>query len=214
MEIQMNEGYIIIDSIYIGGSGFVLGVSSSIPNMYVTWEHINGKYYNGRYTGSMLSEKRDLLSRATNALERMERKKQQKQGNEPEFTPWGEISECCELSPGIFSVSTPSHGGIMAEASIAKKIFSKEAAACGFQENGYICFEEDCAATVAIRELMDRGIYQAPVNEYYNAGEYSSMIDDSIRRYYPDYWRKREKQLSKGSNVIPTKKKNNKERER
>lgn len=39
MEIQMNEGYIIIDSIYIGGSGFVLGVSSSIPNMYVTWEH-------------------------------------------------------------------------------------------------------------------------------------------------------------------------------
>ena len=46
MEIQMNEGYIIIDSIYIGGSGFVLGVSSSIPNMYVTWEHINGKYYN------------------------------------------------------------------------------------------------------------------------------------------------------------------------
>ena len=182
--------------------------------MYVTWEHINGKYYNGRYTGSMLSAKRDLLSRATNALERMERKKQQKQGNEPEFTPWGEISECCELSPGIFSVSTPSHGGIMAEASIAKKIFSKEAAACGFQENGYICFEEDCAATVAIRELMDRGIYQAPVNEYYNSGEYSSMIDDSIRRYYPDYWRKREKQLSKGSNVIPTKKKNNKERER
>lgn len=74
MEIQMNEGYIIIDSIYIGGSGFVLGVSSSIPNMYVTWEHINGKYYNGRYTGSMLSAKRDLLSRATNALERMERK--------------------------------------------------------------------------------------------------------------------------------------------
>ena len=70
MEIQMNEGYIIIDSIYIGGSGFVLGVSSSIPNMYVTWEHINGKYYNGRYTGSMLSAKRDLLSRATNALER------------------------------------------------------------------------------------------------------------------------------------------------
>lgn len=123
MEIQMNEGYIIIDSIYIGGSGFVLGVSSSIPNMYVTWEHINGKYYNGRYTGSMLSAKRDLLSRATNALERMERKKQQKQGNEPEFTPWGEISECCELSPGIFSVSTPSHGGIMAEASIAKKYF-------------------------------------------------------------------------------------------
>ena len=57
MEIQMNEGYIIIDSIYIGGSGFVLGVSSSIPNMYVTWEHINGKYYNGRYTGSMLSAK-------------------------------------------------------------------------------------------------------------------------------------------------------------
>lgn len=123
MEIQMNEGYIIIDSIHIGGSGFVLGVSSSIPNMYVTWEHVNGKYYDGRYTGSMLSAKRDLLRRATNALERMERKKQQKQGNEPEFTPWGEISECYELSPGIFSVSTSSHGGIMAEASIAKKYF-------------------------------------------------------------------------------------------
>ena len=70
--------------------------------------------------------------------------------------------------------------------------FSGKALEFCFREGGYVCFEEDCAATVALRELMDRGLYQAPVNEHWKPGEYSAVIDSSIQRWYPDYWAARE----------------------
>ena len=66
----------------------------------------------------------------------------------------------------------------------AKKAFSKAALDCAFFECGWFCFEEDCAATVALRELMDKGLFTAPVNEYYAPGEYEKLIDGSVQRYY------------------------------
>ena len=74
---------------------------------------------------------------------------------EPGYSPWGEIQHCDMLTPGIYSVSTASHGGIMARMDTAKKVFSKAALDCAFFECGWYCFEEDCAAAVALRELMD-----------------------------------------------------------
>lgn len=32
---------------------------------------------------------------------------------EPEYSPWGEIQWCETLAPGIFFISTASHGGIL-----------------------------------------------------------------------------------------------------
>ncbi len=112
------------------------------------------------------------------------------------YSPWGSVQACRALCPGVFEVSTASHGGVMAAEMAALGIFSGEAQKHGFWEHGYLCFEEDCDAPVAIRELMDRGLYSAPVNQYYGPGEYSACIDASLRLFHPDYWQAREDGLT------------------
>lgn len=102
---------------------------------------------------------------------------------EPGYSPWGEIQHCDMLTPGIYSVSTAGHGGIMARMDVARKTLSKAALDCAYFECGWYCFEEDCAAAVALRELMDKGLFTAPVNEYYAPGEYEKLIDGSAQRY-------------------------------
>ena len=113
----------------------------------------------------------------------------------PPYSPWGEIQHCEELCPGVYQVSTASHGGVMAILSVASKLFSMAVRQYSFVEGGYLCFEEDCEAPVAIRELMDKGLYKAPVNQYYGPGEYEAAIDRSIQRYQPEYWAYRERKL-------------------
>lgn len=113
----------------------------------------------------------------------------------PPYSPWGEIQHCEELCPGVYQVSTASHGGVMAKLSVASKLFSMAVRQYSFVEGGYLCFEEDCEAPVAIRELMDKGLCKAPVNQYYGPGEYEAAIDRSIQRYQPEYWAYRERRL-------------------
>lgn len=113
----------------------------------------------------------------------------------PPYSPWGEIQHCEELCPGVYQVSTASHGGVMAKLSVASKLFSTAVRQYSFVEGGYLCFEEDCEAPVAIRELMDKGLCKAPVNQYYGPGEYETAIDRSIQRYQPEYWAYRERKL-------------------
>lgn len=85
---------------------------------------------------------------------------------------------------------------------------------CGFMERGYLCFEEDCAAPVALRELMDRGLYQAPVNEYFAPGEYEAVINDSLQTFHPEYWQAREKMRAEKARTPHSKTAKHKERER
>ena len=106
----------------------------------------------------------------------------------PQYSPWGEIQHCVELCPGVYEVSTASHGGVMAKLSVASKLFSRAARQYSFVEGGYLCFEEDCEAPVTIRELIDKGLCKAPENQYYGPGEYEAAIDRSIQRYQPEYW--------------------------
>lgn len=80
----------------------------------------------------------------------------------PEYSPWGEVQNCKILCPGVFSVSTASHGGVMVHGSIAREILSSAARKHCFQEAGFYCFEEDCDALVAIRELMTKGCTPHP----------------------------------------------------
>ena len=113
----------------------------------------------------------------------------------PPYSPWGEVQHCEKLCPGVYQVSTASHGGVMAKLSVASKLFSMAVRQYSFVEGGYLCFEEDCEAPVAIRELMDKGLYKAPVNQYYGPGEYEAAIDSSIQLYQPEYWAYRERKL-------------------
>lgn len=110
----------------------------------------------------------------------------------PEYSPWGEVQRQAELCSGVFSVSTASHGGIMVHRSVAKAVLSPAARKHCFRDGSYYCFEEDCDVPVAIRELLDKGLYTAPVNDYFKPGEYERVINRSLQEYHPDYCRARE----------------------
>lgn len=114
----------------------------------------------------------------------------------PYTSPWGKIDHCQALCPGVYEVDTPRHGGIMAETEVATAIFSQEALRCSFLENGYYCFEEDCDAQVAIRELLDQGLIEAPVNKYFAPGEYETIINKVIQRWHPEYWAARQNKIA------------------
>ncbi len=78
MDYRTNEGYIIVDSILVGETEYVLGkLVGKIP-MYVTWACKGGDdYYWGHYFPDLLEAKKDLLDRAGHELEiQMERKAQ------------------------------------------------------------------------------------------------------------------------------------------
>ena len=104
------------------------------------------------------------------------------------------------------------YGGIMVHQIVAGNVLSGAAIKCGFTDGSYLCFEEDCDAQVVLRELMDRKLYQAPVNEHYPPGKYESVIDASVQRNHPEYWAFRKRHLLPA--LQNNHKKSNKERER
>ena len=184
MNVRINQGYVITDSIHIGKAEFVIGEMSNTPAPFVTWECKDGNnYFWGHYLTTRKAAERDLLERARETL-----------------------------CPGAYSVSTAGHGGVMVRRELAEKVFRKEARECGFMEGAWLCYEEDCDGPVALRELMDKKLYQAPVNQYFRPGEYEAVINRSLQTYHPEYWQAREKDLKeKGQPSIQRKKK---ERER
>ena len=74
MDVRINAGYTITDSIHVGNVEFVIGESRSAPAMFVTWE-CKGKnnYYWGHYLTGRMAAVRDLLDRAGKELEYQER---------------------------------------------------------------------------------------------------------------------------------------------
>ena len=115
---------------------------------------------------------------------------------EPAYSPWGLIQTRKTLCPGFFDVSTASHGGIMVAREFVAGNLSPAAQRYGFWEGGYLCFEEDCDAQVALRELMDKKMIQAPVNERFAPGAYEAVINSSVQIHHPEYWQAREKAIS------------------
>lgn len=108
---------------------------------------------------------------------------------EPKQSPWGEVQTCDVLCPGVFLVSTASHGGTMVSKDIAA-VLSPAARKCGFQKKGYLCFEEDSQESVVLRELLDKKLWKAP-DRIKDRLAFEEAINQSIRRYNPEYWRAR-----------------------
>lgn len=215
MSMEINAGYIITDSIHVGEYRFVLGVSQHIANDFVTWRCDGDKhYYWGHYHSDLFSAEKDLVERASEKVRELQELLDEKKAAQPSFSPWGQVQTCKELYRGVYSVSTGGHGGIMARKDIAEQIFSEAAQKCGFVEGNYLCFEEDCDAQVAIRELMDKKIITAPENEHFPPGKYEKVINASIQAYHPDYWTFRQHHLLKALDTGGKMKNKNKERER
>ena len=120
---------------------------------------------------------------------------------EPRNSPWGEIQTYQFLTKGAFFVNTASHGGVLVVKDLSDCLLSKEAQLYAFPFCGYLCYEEDCDAPIAIRELLDKKFIKAPVNQYYKAGEYEAAINDSLQQWHPEYWQAREQRLQKEQKV-------------
>ena len=131
---------------------------------------------------------------------------------EPTYSPWGEVQNYTLIAKGIFDVNTASHGGILILTEYADHLLTEDARKCGSVCGCYLCFEEDCAAPVAIRELLDKGIMKAPVNEHYKEGEYSEIINGCITRWNPEYWKAREQRLRKEQKAKQKKSRSREER--
>lgn len=109
----------------------------------------------------------------------------------PENSPWGKIQSCHELCDGVFMVTTAGHGGVMIRREIAPAILSRAARNYGFTDKGYICYEEDCRATIPLRELIGRKLIKTPTN--YEDQEYVDILEHSIQQWFPEYWEVQQK---------------------
>ena len=70
MNVRINQGYVITDSIHIGKAEFVIGEMSNTPAPFVTWECKDGNnYFWGHYLTTRKAAERDLLERAVQELE-------------------------------------------------------------------------------------------------------------------------------------------------
>ncbi|MGI6174966.1 MAG: DUF7007 domain-containing protein [Christensenellales bacterium] len=114
---------------------------------------------------------------------------------QPEKSPWGKVQHCETLCPGVFLVSTASHGGTMFSKDMAAAL-SPAARKCGFRHSGFLCFEEDCQESVALRELLDKKLWAVP-ERIKDKAAFEENINKSIREYNPDYWRIRQAGLEK-----------------
>lgn len=141
---------------------------------------------------------------------------QKSYSREPTNSPWGEVQNCTIIANGIYDVSTEGHGGIMVASGLAPYILTGAALRVGFQEGGYYCFEEDCDASVPLRELYDTGIlkteeyfkyYSIPSEQpeakdgriyFYKATQsekaefikrWNRSIDESLQQWNGEYWK-------------------------
>ena len=110
---------------------------------------------------------------------------------QPTYSPWGVVDWCETLCPGFEMVATPSHGGIMVERTAAMRL-SVAARKCGQWEGGYLCFEEDCAENVVLRELLDKGMWQMP-DRVRDPAAFEAEINRNVQQYNPEYWSARER---------------------
>lgn len=143
--------------------------------------------------------------------------------SEPTDSPWDYVQNCTTIANGIYDVSTEGHGGVMIVAELAPHILSPEALEIGFIENGYYCYEEDCDASVPLRELYDKGILneeqyfreyrvksarheaqngyvsfrEATESEKVNfLNGWSNSVDESLKYGHPEYWQAHEQAVS------------------
>ncbi|MDL2324528.1 hypothetical protein LJC61_05190 [Ruminococcaceae bacterium OttesenSCG-928-A16] len=125
--------------------------------------------------------------------------------HEIETSPWGDVQACDKLAPGFYLVDTASHGGIMVEEARALAELPVEARECGFHEDGYLCFEEDSAAAVPLRELLDRPDWNPLYSYGCSRQMLESSVDKTLANVYPAYAASREKRVKKAKAPSPQK---------
>ena len=105
-------------------------------------------------------------------------------------SPWGEVQASEKLCPGVFMVSAEKNGGVMVARDMTAAL-SPAALKHGVKHNGFLCFEDNGAKDVALRELLDKKLIAVPGNTKEKAAA-EENINKSLRERSPQYWRSRE----------------------
>ena len=128
MDVRINQGYVITDSCHVGNSEFVLGVHSTAPQQFVTWKcKDQTDYYWGHYFSTLFDAQKDLVARAQEEVQCLEEQRRNTSVYEaPDDSPWGEIQTCEVLCPGVYSVSTAGHGGVLVLQVLAEQASRRE----------------------------------------------------------------------------------------
>lgn len=159
---------------------------------------------------------------------------QQRAIREPTNSTWGEVQYCTTIAKGIYDVSTAGHGGVIISAELAPHILSHEALEKGYFDNGYYCYEEDCDASIPLRELFDKRIL-TPTNVYFTQRrvrsndasigfisydeandsekanfyeEWNGLINRSLGTWNPEYWEARKQAQEQIEKVVENKTEN------
>ena len=112
----------------------------------------------------------------------------------PKKSPWGKVQYCEVLYPGVYDVSTAKKGGIMVHKNAVDILLSPAAQKCGFKAKGFLNFTEDAGSAVVERELLDKGLWTVPAR-FEDKADYEATINESLKKYSPEYWQKRESGL-------------------
>ena len=119
--------------------------------------------------------------------ELLEEAKQLDRSSRPKTSMWGSVQSCHKLIPGVYSVSTAGHGGIMVHTSVAEKVLSKEVLDYSEKliENGYIQFEEDCNAAIPLVDFYRKHLFEGFSWNKGREAEFYEIAQKSILRWNP-----------------------------
>lgn len=111
----------------------------------------------------------------------------------PRSSPWGHVDQSEQLAPGIYWVSTPSHGGLMISWRFLRDRLSQAAADKGDMYDGgpqhlYKCYEEDSHYAVALYEMQDLWPAMWPSE---SGKAVDARLYKLLSRWHPDYLRQR-----------------------
>jgi hypothetical protein len=70
----------------------------------------------------------------------------------PTYSPWGKMQTCRRIIPGVYTVTTPGHGGLLVHESVYKKLTPYTQSA-GIPSDEYYGYEEDCDYALIAFEL-------------------------------------------------------------
>lgn len=117
----------------------------------------------------------------------LEELKEADDGKRPSSSIWGRPDHCKKLAPGVYTVDTPSHGGIMVSASVASKVLSSETLAhcLGLLENGYYQFEEDCDVAIPLVEMYRKGVCEGLPWNAGRQGKFYELCQREVLRSNP-----------------------------
>lgn len=106
-------------------------------------------------------------------------------------TPWGMSQTMTKIAPGIYHVTTASHGGYLIGKRVARERLTQAAQEIGMEWNVWLAYEEDCAWAIVEYELLDVrewSVKRLAITDDELPRMFRRMVD-TIKRYYYGYYR-------------------------